>query len=163
MSLEPFKEMTRIGLFFLIVIATAAAQAPEEASILISARDRYDRVITNLKKDDIQVLEDGKLRQVTSFESAGDLPVSMEVLIDTSGSTLYQAKIIPELAKQFLNVTIRRSKDMAAISSFGKTINLEQTATGDVDQLVNSIDRITMRTAVGTIYFGMCARSFSFS
>jgi VWFA-related protein len=131
-------------------LALSTQQSPPvDVSILLSATDKYDRVITNLKKEDIRIFDEGVLRPITRFESAADLPISMEVLVDTSGSTENQSAAVPVLAKLFIAMTIREGKDTAAITSFGNSVSLVQSATDDVTQLNSAIDRIVMQPAVG--------------
>jgi Ca-activated chloride channel family protein len=131
-------------------LAVSTQQSPPaDVSILLSARDKYDRVITNLKKEDIRIFEDGALRPITMFENADDLPISIEVLIDTSGSTKNQSAAVPVLAKLFLGVTMRKGKDMATVTSFGSSVSLVQSVTDDVTHLYSAIDKIVMQTATG--------------
>jgi Ca-activated chloride channel family protein len=145
--------------FFLAVAAISAFSSfvlsaqqftPADVSILLSAKDKYGRVITNLRKEDIRIIEDGSVRPITRFEKADDLPISIEVLVDTSASTKNQSAAVPVLAKAFLQLTIRKAKDTASITSFSRSASLVQAATDDVLQLDSAIDRIVMQPAVGT-------------
>lgn len=144
-----FLRLTPGALALLSALAIAAQLQPETVSILVSATDKYDRVITNLKKEDIKIFEEGKARQITAFESADALPISIEVLVDTSGSTRNQSAAVPILAKLFLELTVRSGMDRAAVTSFGKTVTLVQPATDDLTQLSTSIDKIVMQDAAG--------------
>jgi Ca-activated chloride channel homolog len=149
--------MRKIPILLIPVLAAAILMAPpapaqqpgDEVHILVSARDKYDRLITNLQKADIRVYEDGVLRPITRFEIAGGLPISMQVLIDTSGSVERQSAAVPIVAKLFLNLAMKKGRDVAAITSFGKTTTLVQSATDDVSQLEFAIDKIAMQTAIG--------------
>jgi VWFA-related protein len=142
--------LTFVAVCVFSALAISAQQSPPvDVSVLLSATDKYDRVITNLTKDDVRIFEEGSLRRIDRFESADGLPISMEVLIDTSISTKNQSEAVPVLAKLFLEMTIRKGKDTATISSLGKSGRLVQSATDDIAQLHSAIDKISMGTAGG--------------
>ena len=49
-------------------------------------RDRRDRIVRDLRRDDFQVREEGQLRPIVDFRSTDRGPVSIGLLVDTSGS-----------------------------------------------------------------------------
>jgi len=55
-------------------------------SIFFTAADSNKRFISNLKKEDIRVLEDGQPQEIFTFQGNIDLPLSIAILIDTSRS-----------------------------------------------------------------------------
>ena len=55
-------------------------------SILASVRDKKGALIPNLTKDDFTVLEDGKAQTIKYFTGDTNLPLTLGMLIDTSGS-----------------------------------------------------------------------------
>jgi len=102
----------------------------ELVNVLFTAADGSRRFITDLKKEDIRILEDGQPQQIFTFYRQVDLPLSLAILIDTSGS---QERTLPEekeAAKAFLDDVVRQGKDEVAILSFTGETTLEQGLTG---------------------------------
>src|SRR5678815_5941895 len=55
-------------------------------NIFFTAADKNRRFISNLKAEDIRVLEDGQQQEIFTFQTNIDLPLSLAILIDTSAS-----------------------------------------------------------------------------
>ena len=111
-------------------------------NIFFTAADKNKRFISDLKAEDIRVLEDGQPQEIFTFQQNIDLPLSLAILIDTSASeerTLPDEKIA---ARAFLENVMRPSKDEAAILSFTGETTLEQGFSGSLDRLRRAIDRV---------------------
>src|SRR6185437_3888684 len=55
-------------------------------NIFFTAADKNKRFISDLKAEDIRVLEDGQPQEIFTFQTNIDLPLSIAILIDTSRS-----------------------------------------------------------------------------
>src|SRR5712664_1964074 len=124
-------------------------------NILFTAADKQKRFVTNLKREDIRVLEDGVPQELFTFQQNVDLPLSLAILIDTSGS---EERTLPEekaAARSFLETVIRENKDEAAIVSFTGEVTLEQGFTGNLDRLRRAIDRVEFVPPSGYIGGGV--------
>ena len=55
-------------------------------SIFFTAADSNKRFVTNLRKEDIRIMEDGQPQEIFTFQQNTDLPLSIAILIDTSRS-----------------------------------------------------------------------------
>ncbi len=111
-------------------------------SIFFTAADKSKRFISNLKADDIRVLEDGQPQEVFTFQQDIDLPLSIAILIDCSIS---EERTLPDekaAARTFLEDVLRPSKDEGAVISFTGEVTLEQGFTGNIDRLRRAIDRV---------------------
>ena len=87
-------------------------------NIFFTAADKSKRFISDLKAEDIRVLEDGQPQEIFTFQQNIDLPLSLAILIDTSAS---EERTLPDLkaaAQAFLQNVIRPNKDEAAVLSF---------------------------------------------
>src|SRR5471032_1549658 len=62
-------------------------------NILFTAADKQKRFVSNLKREDIRVLEDGVPQEIFTFQPNVDLPLSLAILIDTSRS---EERTLPE-------------------------------------------------------------------
>ncbi len=111
-------------------------------SIFFTAADKNKRFISNLKADDIRVLEDGQPQEVFTFQTNIDLPLSIAILIDTSAS---EERTLPEekaAARAFLEDVLRPVKDEGAVVSFTGETTLEQGFTGNIERLRRAIERV---------------------
>src|SRR5271156_2365979 len=55
-------------------------------SMLASVRDKHGQLISTLTKDDFTVEQDGHAQTITYFAKESDLPLTLGLLVDTSGS-----------------------------------------------------------------------------
>ena len=111
-------------------------------TIFFTAADRNKRFISDLKKENIRVLEDGQPQEIFTFQQNIDLPLSIAILIDTSIS---EQRTLPDekaAAQAFLEAVVRPQKDEAAILSFTGEVTLEQGFTGNMERLRRAIDRV---------------------
>src|SRR5262245_16914028 len=58
----------------------------DRVNVVFSVTNGRGRLITNLQQGDFKVFEDGRPQPITNFSSETDLPLSLGLLIDTSGS-----------------------------------------------------------------------------
>ena len=100
-------------------------------NIFFTAADKNKRFISNLKAEDIRMLEDGQPQEIFTFQQNIDLPLSLAILIDTSAS---EERTLPDekaAARAFLENVLRANKDEAAVVSFTGETTLEQGFTGN--------------------------------
>src|SRR2546423_362884 len=95
-------------------------------SIFFTAADRNKRFISNLKKEDIRVIEDGQPQEIFTFQQNIDLPLSIAILIDTSLSEMRTLPDEKAAARSFIEAVMRPEKDEAAVVSFTGDVTLEQ-------------------------------------
>jgi Ca-activated chloride channel family protein len=111
-------------------------------NIFFTAADKNKRFITDLKAEDIRVLEDGESQEIFTFQQNIDLPLSLAILIDTSASEERTLPDEKEAARAFLENVLRASKDEAAVLSFTGETTLEQGFSGNIERLRRAIDRV---------------------
>src|SRR4030095_8670063 len=124
-------------------------------NIFFTAEDKHKRFISNLKQEDVRVLEDGQPQQIFTFQSNTDLPLSIAILIDTSIS---EERTLPEeraAAQEFLEAVLRANKDEAAIVSFTGEVTLEQGFTGNKERLRRAIERVELVPQAGYVGRGV--------
>lgn len=128
-------------------------------SIFFTAADSNKRFISNLKKEDVRVLEDGQNQEIFTFQRNLDFPLSIAILIDTSRS---EERTLPDekaAARSFIEAVMRPEKDEAAIISFTGDVTLEQGFTGNLDRLRRAIDRVEFVPPSGYIGGGVVVGS----
>jgi len=101
-----------------------------------------DRLVQNLKKEDFTVYEDGVKQTLLSFQHT-DLPVSMGLIIDNSGS-MYRKR--PSVNKSALDLVLASNpKDEAFVVNFSDEAFIDQDLTSDVSKLREGLAHIDSR------------------
>lgn len=100
-------------------------------SLPVVVTDREGRRITDLKKEDFRVFENGILQEIAGF-SATDEPVNVVLLLDTSGSTERELAHIQNAAIDF--VYQLHPDDEVAVISFAEDVRLQQDFTINRDK-----------------------------
>ncbi|MGB7133722.1 MAG: VWA domain-containing protein [Acidobacteriaceae bacterium] len=135
---------------------TTSDEAPRETlhvtSNLVSeyftVRDKHNALIPFLTKNDCNVFEDKQPQKLTSFVAEANQPLTLGILIDTSGSQQYVLPLEQQSATAFLK-RILRPKDEAFVVSFDVGVNLEQDFTNDTHLLDRAIEHVQINTAAG--------------
>ncbi len=125
-------------------------------NVLCTVRDNggKGKYVEGLKKEDFEVYEDGIHENIQYFshgmgEEAD--PLSIALLIDTSGSVKTKLAFEQKAAVEFLKSTLRKNKDMAAVLQFHEEVELVQDFTFDPDLLRTAI--LETRAGGGTKLF----------
>jgi hypothetical protein len=87
-------------------------------NVLATVRDKHGALINNLTKDDFILAEDGQPQEIKFFARYTDLPLTIGLLVDVSGSQHNLIDIEREAAYQFFSQVLRK-KDVAFLISFG--------------------------------------------
>ncbi|HEY0348313.1 MAG TPA: VWA domain-containing protein [Pyrinomonadaceae bacterium] len=124
-------------------------------NLFFTAADKQKRFVSTLTKEDVRVLEDGVPQNIFTFQPNSDLPLSLAILIDCSGS---EERTLPEekgAARSFLESVLRADKDEAAVVSFTGEVTLEQGLTGNIGRLRRAIDEVRFVPPAGYIGGGV--------
>jgi VWFA-related protein len=111
-------------------------------NILFTVADKRGKFVTNLKKDDFRVFEDERSQAITNFSSETDLPLTIALLVDTSGSIRDKLQFEQRAATEFFYSTLQRGKDKAMIISFDSGVDLIQDFTDDPERLAGAVQKI---------------------
>lgn len=122
-------------------------------NILCSVRNRQGGLVSTLGKDDFLVSEDRKPQEVKYFARETDLPLTIGLLVDVSGSQERLIDIERDAAAQFFSAVLRQ-KDLAFLISFGSEAELLQDFTGSVRLLRQALEGLRLNAAVGGIQPG---------
>src|SRR5439155_6357097 len=87
-------------------------------NLLVSVRDKRGALVPNLEEKDFTILEDGKSQKIKYFTKETDLPLTIGLLVDVSGSQRNLIDIEREAASQFFAQVLRK-KDEAFLIQFG--------------------------------------------
>jgi Ca-activated chloride channel family protein len=111
-------------------------------NVLFNAVDRDRRFVTTLKPEDVRVYENDAPQTVSIFQRETELPLSLAILVDVSGSQEHTLPDEQEAARQFVESILRPGKDTAAVISFTGTSTLEQGLTQDRALLQTAIEQL---------------------
>ena len=123
-------------------------------TVPFNVTDKKNAYINNLSKDDIEILEDNKPQQVFSFERQTDLPITIAMLIDISGSQQWTLPEEVSAGKTFFRRVLRPRKDLAAVVTFEHESVLVQNLTSDLDRLTRALDDVRIPAEVMTVRRG---------
>jgi VWFA-related protein len=113
--------------------------------LFFNVKDKKGGLIPNLTKNDFQIFEDGKPQTIKYYAAESNLPLTLGILIDASGS---QERVLPmekEVGGAFLS-EILREKDLAFVLSFDVNVDLLQDFTNSVSTLKTALNRAKINT-----------------
>jgi Ca-activated chloride channel family protein len=108
-------------------------------SMLFTVTDRKGRFVTNLTKEDFEIVEAKKAQTVQEFTAESDLPLRLGILIDTSNSIRDRFRFEQEAASEFIKSVVRSNQDRAMVVRFDTSAELVSDLTTDTDKLDRAI------------------------
>jgi VWFA-related protein len=119
-------------------------------NMLFTVSDKKGRFVTDLKRDDFEILEEKKQQKIVEFVSETDLPLRLAVLIDTSNSIRDRFRFQQEAAVEFINSVVR-PQDRAIVVSFDTGPELISDLTADTTKLAQAVR--SLRPGGGTSFY----------
>jgi len=107
-------------------------------NVFATVRDKKKQIIPTLKKEDFRIFENDQEQKIAFFTAEKTLPITLGLLIDTSGSEQYRLPAEQEAATAFLNRVLRKG-DEAMVISFDVDVDLLSDFTEDRAQLDRAI------------------------
>jgi len=115
----------------------------EIVQLFFNVKDKHGALIPNLTKDSFDLFENEQAQTIQYFKAESDLPLTIGILLDTSGSQIRVLDMEKEVGGSFLE-SIMRSKDEAFLISFGTDIELLQDFTSSVSRLRHALNDAKM-------------------
>ncbi|MEW6733737.1 MAG: VWA domain-containing protein, partial [Acidobacteriota bacterium] len=97
------------------------------------------------------VLEDNKPQEVFSFTRETDLPLTFALVVDISGSQELTLPAEKEAASRFLEKVIRVERDLAAVVTFRRDVEMLQGLTSNVKQIRRALDDIRFTASTASV------------
>ena len=110
--------------------------------VLFTVSDKKGKLITNLKQSDFKVYEDDRLHSINRFTAETNLPLTIALLIDTSGSIRDKLRFEQEAAIDFFYSTLNRGRDRGLLITFDSGVDLIQDFTDDPEVLAEGVRKI---------------------
>jgi VWFA-related protein len=108
--------------------------------LFLNVKDKHGALIPNLTKDDFEVKEDGQPQTIKYFTAETNLPLTLGIMIDASGSQRNVIDMEKEVGGAFLH-QILTDKDEAFVISFDITVDLLQDFTRDIHRLQAALNK----------------------
>ncbi|HET8922012.1 MAG TPA: VWA domain-containing protein [Candidatus Acidoferrum sp.] len=146
----------------LVALTLAAPAAPQEPSaqvpviktevglvnIFATVRDKNKRIIADLKQEDFKITEDNQDQKIAFFSKEVALPITLGLLLDTSGSEQDMLGAIQEAGGTFLHRVLRKG-DEAMVLSFDSDVDLLSDFTDDRAQLDRAVHKARINIPSG--------------
>jgi VWFA-related protein len=117
--------------------------------LFFNVKDKKGGLIGSLTKDDFEISEDGKAQTIKYFAAESNLPLTLGILIDSSGSQQRVLEMEKQVGGEFLRDTLR-DKDLAFVISFDVDVDLLQDFTSSVRDLQAALNRAQINVGGGS-------------
>jgi len=114
----------------------------DEVLLHATVVDDKQRIVTDLDRTAFTVLEDGKPQTIVSFHNE-DIPVSMGIVIDNSGSMREKRAKVNQAALNLVRAS--NPKDEVFVVNFNDEYYLDQDFTNDLLKLKEALEKIDAR------------------
>jgi len=141
-------------------VSTAPAPPPDEepvatlklnvnlVDVFFTVKDKQGNLVPHLTRDDCTVLEDKQPQKLKSFVAETNQPLTLGILLDTSGSQQRVLSLEQEVGSQFLERVLRKM-DEAFLLSFDVNVDLLQDYTNSPRLLTRAMNKAEINTAGG--------------
>ena len=133
---------------FAFAVAEGAAQEPstihvdvDVVNVLCTVSDKRGALVTDLGKEDFEIREDGRKQAIRYFTQETDLPLTVAMLVDVSGSVRSVLADEREAAGRFFD-TVLRPTDHALLLGFSSTLVLWQDFTSSSESLRSALGQL---------------------
>jgi VWFA-related protein len=136
------KSMPRIAMCLILSLAPLTAQIKVDVkvvNVLCTVYDSRGALVKDLGKDDFEVRENGKTQPIRYFARDTDLPLTISMLVDVSGSVRKFLQAEKDTAVEFFRQVLR-PQDQAMLTGFSSTVVLWRDSTPSVPQLRDALE-----------------------
>jgi len=153
----------RLALALALVASLAGAAIPQEpgqgpalkktvnlVNLFATIRDKNKRIVGDMKQEDFKVFEDGGEQKIAFFSKEVTMPITLGLLIDTSGSEQNRLGAEQEAASRFLERVMKKG-DEAMVISFDLDVDLLADFTDDRAQIERAINKARIGAVSGGV------------
>jgi VWFA-related protein len=114
----------------------------QEVLLHATVVDQHQRLVTGLNKNDFAVYEDGQPQSITRF-SREDIPVSIGILVDNSGSMRDKRQAVNSAALDLVRAS--NSEDEVFVVNFSDEAIIDTDLTSDIAKMREGLQQIDSR------------------
>ena len=111
-------------------------------NVLATVRNGKGEVVRDLTVNDFSITEDSRPQTIRYFSRETDLPLTLGLLVDTSGS---QRRVLPEertASRRFFEQVLREDRDQAFLIHFEREVELLEDLTSSRQKLESALDSL---------------------
>jgi Ca-activated chloride channel family protein len=112
-------------------------------NVLFSAQDKQNRYLNDLSQTEVEILENGQAQEIFTFKKEFDLPLTMAMLIDVSGSERYTLPLLKDAGGNFIDAVLRTGKDTAAVIKFEGEATVVQGLTSNPSRVRRGLEEVS--------------------
>src|ERR1700722_18104328 len=111
-------------------------------NVFATVRDKKGVIVRDLAKDDFSIEEDGHPQTIRYFAKESNLPLTLGLVVDTSGSMRRVIEQERNASYKFLDQVLREDKDQAFLIHFDSEVELLQDLTSSRKLLQNALRQL---------------------
>jgi VWFA-related protein len=111
-------------------------------NVLATVRDKQGKIARDLVQEDFSIDEDGRPQTIGYFAKQTDLPLTLGLLVDTSGSERREIPAERRASYTFFEQVLREDKDKAFVLHFDREVELLQDLTSSRKDLEAALDEL---------------------
>jgi len=139
---------TRVAAASALAVLSAAALAAQQpqgptfkagtqvVSLFVTVADAQKRLVPDLTKEDFEVFDNEKPQALTYFDNSIH-PITVVVMLDTSGSMTLTIDLCKRAAEQFLSRLL--PDDKAKVGAFNDKVQISARYSNNRDQLISAV------------------------
>jgi Ca-activated chloride channel homolog len=116
-------------------------------NVLFSVQDKQNRYLNDLKQEDVQIFENGQVQDIFTFKLEKDLPLTMAILVDVSGSERFTLPQLKDSGGRFVDSVVRLGKDTVAVIKFEGEATVMQELTSNPKRVRKALEEIAFTGA----------------
>ncbi len=113
-----------------------------QVNLLFTVTDKKGRFVTDLGKDDFEVVDNKRNQSILQFAAESNLPLRLGILIDTSNSIRERFRFEQEAATEFIDGIINPKADKAMVISFDTQTQLAADLVSNLREIDSAIARL---------------------
>lgn len=131
-----------------IVSAQAAPADAKTVTLSVTVRDKHDKVVRNLTRDDFTLEEDGRPQTIRYFLQPADMPLTIGLLVDTSPGLAGVLSDEQRTSRSFLDDMLVSARDQAFLIHFDREVELLQDVTSSREKVEAATEQLHTANAV---------------
>lgn len=112
-------------------------------NVLATVHDKKGNIVRTLRKDDFSLQEDGRAQVIKYFAQQTDQPLTLGLLVDTSGSQRRVLGKEKDASRTFIQQVLREDKDNTFLIQFAREVELLQDLTTSKKKLEDALGLVT--------------------
>jgi VWFA-related protein len=115
-------------------------------NVFATVRRKNGGLVSDLAKDDFTLTEDGHPQSIRYFARETDLPLTLGLMVDTSGSQRRVLDAERGASMRFLDQVVRLGKDKVFLMQFDSSVQMKTPLTANISKLDDALAYVDTET-----------------